>query len=527
MGSTTESRPGRSTSRGGAFVRLGGSSAEGFDSALAERVRLYLKVTFFLNLAFTCVFAITLLTGEGDAAWELRTGLLIGATTAANGLAWFLVARSPGRVGSSPFIASLTTVVLTGVITHLAFSNTSDPNPSRTTFFNLTIVTVILVLRSSLVPSPTLATGVVGLLTLAYPTYLTNQVAGRADPVFMIWYVAISLSVVAVTMLTSSTIYGLDRRMRAAKHLGQYQLEHLLGRGGMGEVYLAKHALLQRPTAIKLLRDVSTARNRDQFRREVQTASSLSHPNTVEIYDYGKTPEGVFYFAMEYVEGATLEEVIKATGAMPPARVIHLLLQAAGALGEAHQRGLVHRDIKPSNLMLCERGGVPDTLKVMDFGLVRDVGDETANSSDGLSGTPLYLAPEAILENDSGIPQSDVYALGATAYFLLSGTPPFASSSLVELLSDHLVRLPAALECSDPSLESLVLRCLAKDPADRPSDALDFADELRRCARTSDWQARDARIWWAEHQEAVFAARSAAARSTGGRTSNRRSSMHH
>ena len=491
----------------GASPRLQlGQSAEGFDSAVVDRVRLYLKVTFLINLAFAAVAFITNLTGDAvQDSMEGRTLVIISVMTAVNGMAWFVVATNRTPAASTPAVAGFMTLLLSAVFTHVGTTNPLDPNPTRTIFFLLICVTFLLVLRSSLIPSRATTTAAVGVLAICFPIVAAREYATGPDRVFFIWLVVTSVVTVVVTLVTSNAIYGMNRKMRAAVQLGQYQIERLLGRGGMGEVYLAKHALLQRPTAIKLLRDVSAASARDMFQQEVRTASGLSHPNTVEIYDYGRTPAGIFYFAMEYVEGANLEDIVAATGAMPPPRVIHLLQQAAGSLGEAHDRGLVHRDVKPSNLMLCERGGIFDTLKVMDFGLARDLSGDKAEGGAGLSGTPLYLAPETILEADGAEPRSDVYALGATAYFLLAGEPPFPRGNLVEILSDHLATSPPRLECEDAALSALIERCLSKDPDERPHDAKAFGAALTQCGTVGQWTERDAAIWWAEHQEVVTA----------------------
>lgn len=495
---------GRNEASGPVRVLLG-ESGGGVDSAFTRRVRLYLRVTTFINLFFTAIALIIFFSG-GDSELQARPAedlLVIIGVTSVNAMAWFLVSRSrPGWFGSVA-TAGITTLALSFSYTYVTASAPDDPNPSRSALSALMIVSIVLVLRSSLIPSPTFATVIVGVLSLAFPVSVGRPSVAGGEWVFFTWLTVLALVVVAVTAVTSNVVYGLERRIATATQLGQYQLESLVGHGGMGEVYLARHALLQRPTAIKLLRDATDAEARDRFRQEVQVASGLSHPNTVEIYDYGRTPEGVFYFAMEYVEGATLEDVVSATGAMPAARVNHLLCQASGSLGEAHLRGLVHRDIKPSNLMLCARGGVHDTLKVLDFGLVRDLSQKNKASEQQLTGTPLCLAPEAILQPDGFIPQSDVYALGATAYFLLSGRPPFASENLTELLSDHLAVPPAPIDCDDPGLSELVLRCLAKDPADRPADAQQLHTQLQALDSFGQWRQRDAGIWWAEHQEVV------------------------
>jgi eukaryotic-like serine/threonine-protein kinase len=493
-----------SSTFGGSRGRLRlGRTTDGFDSAVAERVRLYLKVTFFINVFFCVASVLTVLGGQ---PYDPFTQYSVFGMAAVNGMAWFLAVRSRSPVASSPHVATLMTLMLSAVSAHIVTNNSLDPNPTRTGFFLVLATTFLLVLRSSLIPSRTGATALVGFVALSFNIWAMREHAVDGDRVFFIWLIVASIIAVGVTVVTSSTVYGLNRRMRAAAQLGQYEIERLLGRGGMGEVYLAKHALLNRPTAVKLLRDVSASSTRELFRHEVQTASGLTHPNTVEIYDYGRTPEGVFYFAMEYVEGATLDEVVMATGAMPPARAIHLLRQAAGALGEAHGRGLIHRDVKPSNLMLCERGGIFDTMKVMDFGLVRDLA-EADPEDQGLTGTPLYLAPECILETGGAVPQTDVYALGGTAYFLLTGRPPFEATSLVELLSDHLASDPPSLDSGDATLDALVMRCLAKDPKERPTDAKELAEALAACDDAQAWTPRDADIWWAEHGEVITAYR--------------------
>jgi len=211
--------------------------------------------------------------------------------------------------------------------------------------------------------------------------------------------------------------------MAQAKMLGQYVIEERLGKGGMGEIYLAHHAMLRRPTAIKLLRAETTQnlRAQNRFQREVQLTCQLTHPNTIEIFDYGRTPEGLFYYAMEYLDGFTLQALVSLAGPVAPERVVHILIQACGSLEEAHAHGLLHRDIKPTNIMLTRRGGVPDTVKILDFGLVQDLGGER-EEGDVIVGTPMYLAPESILSSDAGTPQADLYALGAVGYYLLTGT---------------------------------------------------------------------------------------------------------
>ncbi len=469
-------------------------------------MRLFLKVITLINLLFTSVGGVMWLGGF-DPRLETRGPIVFGqlaAMTLLSGLAWAYVVYRPPRFVAAIVTQAVVTIAVNANYARLALSGNAVVEPISLMYV-VVLVTIVLTLRSTLVPSPMLASVASG--TISFVIVFTFALTAKTvlPALAIVWSAVSAVVVVGVTALASYTIYGLDRRARAAARLGQYQLVRRLGQGSMGEVYLGTHALLNRSTAIKMLSDASTSASRDRFQHEVRTASTLTHPNTVEIYDYGRTPAGVFYFAMEYVEGATLEQIVRATGVMSPARVVHLLLQACSSLGEAHEKGLVHRDVKPSNLMLCERGGVYDTLKVLDFGLVRELGSESLSEA-GLTGTPLYLAPEAIVDGDAFSAESDVYAIGATAYFLLTGRPPFYDGDLVEVLSDHLATEPAALESDDDKLNDLVMRCLAKDPADRPENARALVAELRGCTSFGAWNDDDARVWWTEHKSIVESA---------------------
>ncbi|MBL9139975.1 MAG: serine/threonine protein kinase [Verrucomicrobiales bacterium] len=296
--------------------------------------------------------------------------------------------------------------------------------------------------------------------------------------------------------------------------LGQYTLEEKIGEGGMGVVYKARHALLRRETAVKLLlpgrADDASVR---QFEREVQLTCELTHPNTIQVYDFGRTPDGIFYYAMEFLRGLNLADLVAAYGPQPEARILHVLRQVCGSLQEAHQAGLVHRDIKPANIILCDRGGMPDTVKVLDFGLVRQMGagvdGPKAKGGDGperLSGTPNYLAPEAIRNPGHSDPRGDLYALGAVAYFLATGLPVFEGESYSEVLEHHLRTAPVAIRERCPGnpvsaeFESLVLRCLAKDPAQRPSTAAELRQWVESCPLASAWDLDRSRTWWLAHE---------------------------
>jgi serine/threonine protein kinase len=301
---------------------------------------------------------------------------------------------------------------------------------------------------------------------------------------------------------------ALQRATLAARQLGQYALEEKLGAGGMGTVYRARHAMLRRPTAVKLLdvdkmSDAAIAR----FEREVQLTSALTHPNTVAIFDYGRTPEGIFYYAMEHLEGLNLDDLVAKFGPLSEARAVSILKQVCGSLAEAHAKGLVHRDIKPANIFLTCRGGLYDFVKVLDFGLVKSVeGSEQANltNPNAVTGTPLYLPPEAVNHPEAVDARSDVYAIGAVGYYLLTGTPVFTGVSIIEICMKHVEAAPEppSQRRGHPvtlALEGLLLRCLAKSPAERPADASAMLRELDACRVPGHWTADDAQAWWAAH----------------------------
>jgi serine/threonine-protein kinase len=329
---------------------------------------------------------------------------------------------------------------------------------------------------------------------------------------FTIELAAWSVAAVAVAAVGSRIIFGLRVEAAKGRRLGQYTLEEKIGEGGMGEVYRARHLMLRRPTAIKLLPpDKAGEDNVRRFEREVQLTSQLCHPSTVVIFDYGRTPLGVFYYAMELLDGLNLEQLVTSDGPQPAGRVIRILAQVCGALAEAHGVGLIHRDIKPGNIILSERGGVADVATVVDFGLVKqlDPGDADATqmvtSTSIITGTPLYVAPEVIRGGQAIDGRSDLYALGAVGYFLLTGHPVFHAETVVEIFAHHLHSPPAPLgeRTRGPvpdGLERLILSCLAKDPDDRPASARALADALGDCPSGQDWDESLATAWWAQYQ---------------------------
>lgn len=287
---------------------------------------------------------------------------------------------------------------------------------------------------------------------------------------------------------------------------GQYKLIRKIGEGGLGEVFLAEHVLMKRPTAIKFLREESTdAQSVKRFEREVRLAGRLTHPNTIQIYDYGLTGEGRFYYAMEYLEGLNLAEVVEEEGrGVPVSRVIPILLQTLRSLAEAHQMGLIHRDIKPQNILLCKRGGQFDLVKVVDFGLAKKIeGQQTSDltAPHQLSGTLLYMAPERIRSPEEVDARTDLYSVGALGYFLLTGESPFPRKTDLDVLYRIVNETPDPpskhSQVEIPTeLEALIMSCLDKDMAKRPSNAVELVPALEELARDHPWTQGDARSWW-------------------------------
>jgi serine/threonine-protein kinase len=321
------------------------------------------------------------------------------------------------------------------------------------------------------------------------------------------------LAIIAtIAVYASHRIEVLRQAAFAARQLGQYRLTERLGVGGMGEVYLAEHVLLCRPCALKLIRPerAGDPANLSRFQREVRTTAALTHPNTVQIFDYGRADDGSFYYAMEYLPGLNLEELVKRHGPLTPARAVHFLRQVCGALREAHAAGLIHRDIKPSNVIACERGGVHDVAKLLDFGMVREVsraGDEGITVEGTVACTPAYASPEQASGGEGVDARSDIYSLGALGYFLLTGQPPFAGRSTLKTLAAHLYESPEPVirHRSDvpAELEDIVLRCLAKRPLERfPNvETLDVA--FAGCDCVGRWSSEDAAAWWSSHVSAT------------------------
>jgi serine/threonine-protein kinase len=300
--------------------------------------------------------------------------------------------------------------------------------------------------------------------------------------------------------------------------MGSYVLGELIGAGGMGEVWKARHRFLARPAAIKLIKpgilsavtqvqaDVLVQR----FRREALAAANLRSPHTIQLYDFGVASDGTFYYVMELLNGMDLQTLIEEHGPLPPARAVHILRQACESLAEAHDRGLVHRDIKPANIQVCCMGHYFDFVKVLDFGLVKHEGadaklDPALTAPNVVTGTPAYLSPESAL----GEPvdrRTDIYSLGCVAYWMLTGRYVFEGAGALQMMASHIHTAPElpshfSLFRIPRELDEIVLSCLAKNPDDRPSTARELADRLAVCELDEQWTPDHARLWWESRLE--------------------------
>ena len=321
--------------------------------------------------------------------------------------------------------------------------------------------------------------------------------------------------IAAISVLVGRTLYALQRSAHHARRLGNYVIERELGAGGMGKVFVARHALICRPTAVKVLSSDGTDPGTGvaRFEREVQLSASLTHPNTITIFDFGRTADDTFYYAMEYLDGVDLEEMVETHGPLPPERVVYLLRQVLGSLGEAHQRGIVHRDVKPSNIFVTQRGGLYDFVKVLDFGLARrlETGGSASLTKTGMVfGTPRYIAPESVSGDQRTDGRSDLYNVGGVAYWLLTGRPLFPGSSSLDLIIDHVRTIPqppsAVTELRiPPGLEAIVMKCLEKDPADRFQTAEEMLEALQALDLGRRWNQKSAHDWWHLHLPEVCA----------------------
>lgn len=431
----------------------------------------------------------------------------------------FLIASARSRHPDRVLNAGLAYQVVTCFVA--AFAEQAQPTG------RISVVAILILIFPLFVPRSVMRTWVSGTLSAAVAplAYYLYQLAGVAESTTVSWDTEILLQLGAnfvfagLAVVPSRVMASLTHEVRNARHMGAYELVEKLGAGGMGEVWRARHSLLRRPAAIKLVsQDSLDGPEREKalqrFEREAQATATLESPHTVELYDFGVAPDGSLFYVMELLNGITLEQYVKKFGAMSAQRVVFVLEQICDSLDDAHERGLVHRDIKPANIMLCKRGRRRDFVKVVDFGLVRPTFAVAGNSSisqtaEGqIRGTPAYLSPEAVTGDKAIGARSDIYALGCVAYYLLTGKLVFDAESPVKMAIAHAVKKPQtvaeAAEQQIPDwLSELVMKMLAKDPEARPETALQILEELREGELPQRWTQQQAAQFWCENLQKI------------------------
>jgi eukaryotic-like serine/threonine-protein kinase len=514
------------------FSAAGRALGSGFDEELRRLLRARLILVHLLGLVFLVLLVVMSFLEPGDDPslrpdqgywWSLSVPLvecLVGAIVLWRLPGMSLHSLRRWELAHFGIQAAQNGLMRFGMLAYVK-GGSPDPTSLAVGFFGAVslhgFVTLILAYGVLIPNTRARSLIVVGLLT-AVP-FLAVPAAAAANPALRGVHV-IPLTVqcalilafpAAIAVFAAARAAALQRRAfdaeRRAEQIGQYTLKRKLGEGGMGEVWLAEHRLLKRPCAVKLIRPELAAHpaTAARFAREVQAITGLTHVNTVRVYDYGRAEDGSFYFVMEYLDGPTLEELVRETGPLPSGRVVYLLRQITGALVEAHSARLVHRDLKPGNVIVATLGGQRDVAKLLDFGLVQDLSED----SDGrltragtVLGTPAYMSPEQAAGESAVDARGDIYSLGAVAFFALTGRPPFEGKTLGQFLAAHRSELPPLLTDLRPDtpteLVAIVARCLAKDPRERFQSAADLDRMLAQCGCATDWSAERAVEWWAD-----------------------------
>ena len=489
------------------------------------RLALLGKTMFLLAFSFFGVMNLVLIAGGGvGVVPTLLTQANVMHFLSAGVMAalWFIARLRPWSL-STLGILDGTSLFLAGVgLAGMAAQ--PDPSQLMAGLFALTVTTMA---RAVLIPSTARRTFALSWLA-ATPLLAVSYFFQDPPPLatFSATFTQLLLTLnaflwmvisVSLSTVTSQTIYGLRQQLREAAEVGQYVLEEKIGSGGMGEVWRARHRMLIRPAAVKLVQGPALGSRPDRdpelrlrrFEREARATAGLKSPHTVQLYDFGVTADGTLYYVMELLDGMDLETLVGRFGPVPAERAIHLLLQVCASLEDAHENGLVHRDIKPANLVVSHVGTEWDFVKVLDFGLVKLEGvrqsEESRQLTDerNVSGTPGYIAPESLLGTATDH-RVDIYSLGCVAYWLVTGKLVFEGPSAISVMSDHLHSLPPppssrTTEPLPPPFEALILDCLAKDPERRPASAAELRRRLREASPGAHWTPERAEEWWTLH----------------------------
>jgi len=518
--SASPTRPAKSGT--GAVLERGLDTSNGLDF-VRERLALVGKTLFLVSFGFYLfLLASMVLAGGAPFVAVVKGPVALGHLAASwtMGLLWLVARRA--RLSRR----SLGTLDAIGIVLACGFLSMMTVNDQGQILQVLLALTVTVMIRAILVPSRPGRTMVVSALAFL-PTVVVC--IARHDPTALLpgfsagyqkQYMTLNTvlwSILGTTLatITSRVTYGLRRQVAEANELGQYVLEEKIGGGGMGEVWRARHRLLIRPAAIKLIRpkvagDPELLLRR--FEREARATAALRSPHTVQLYDFGATEDGRLYYVMELLDGLDLDTLVRQYGPLPPERVVHILRQVCSSLQDAHGNGLVHRDIKPANVVVSRAGTTFDFAKVLDFGLVKlDTARKTEDDAvklsaeDSTSGTPAFMAPEVVLGGADTDHRVDLYALGCVGYWLLTGKLIFEGRNVVEVMYHHAHTPPprpsTRSELPIPAhLEDLVMECLEKDPERRPASAEAVSTRLEAVPLESPWTVERAERWWAMHR---------------------------
>jgi serine/threonine-protein kinase len=496
-------------------ARLAGRIPEDLLSDQVQRLGVFGAVVACMWAFGLFMDVVVVPAGTGARNWR-AIPIEIAAIAASAALCLFLH-RSPASLGAK-LNAGLAYMLMNAVA--IAALNAWASVLPRVGEIHISWITVLILVYSMIAPaSPRrMLLASLGAATMDPLAFGAAYVTGLPTPplivVLMMTWPNFACAVIA--MLPSRILQRIGRRLREAQELGSYQLVELLGSGGMGEVWRAEHRLLARQAAIKLLRpELLGARDGPEtrlllrrFEREAQATAMLNSPHTIQLFDFGVTDEGRFYYVMELLAGRDLESLVRDFGPLPASRVIYLLRQVSHSLADAHARGMVHRDIKPANIYICRMGLDYDFAKVLDFGLVKitrpSVAETLSTIEHTTTGTPAYMAPETILGDTEVDRRADVYALGCVAYYLLTGQLVFEADTSMKMLMHHLntPAIPPSQRTELPiprELDELVLACLHKDPNLRPQNAGELFQMAYNCRACEGWMQEQARAWWELH----------------------------
>ncbi|MCC6587671.1 MAG: protein kinase [Bryobacterales bacterium] len=501
-----------------------GSSPAALPDEMLERAAQRLAIVGLVYSGCFAVFYIAYQLVQGSPIIEGDTHFFVTLSAVLLGVGMYAISRWSGLGPCRVLPLGLIFQVASSFL--IAFEETWFPFTPQEVLRGHSAVAIWIVYFALLVPvtwTQTILASVASAMTLPLALSINIMLEHTNSPTAAQW-VMLNLApavMVAATAPLSRYIYTLGTQVTKAREAGTYEFIERIGQGGMGEIWRAKHRMLAREAAVKLIRPramglhdtpvIEAARRR--FEREARATAALQSPHTVTLYDYGVTDEGALYYAMELVRGLDLEDLVRKHGAQPPERVVKILAQVCDSLAEAHAHGLTHRDVKPRNILIGRLGLEFDFVKVVDFGLVKALraSEQTQLTQDGTTtGTPGYMAPEVALGDNDVDHRADIYAVGCVGYWLLTGQHVFEGKTAMAVALEHIQSQPvppsqrAELPVS-PELDSVILECLAKKPVERPRTALDLKERLLRAVPGREWTPDEAEEWWDTHAPEVAA----------------------